>query len=80
MKLIIAVVGEEDADDVVDALVEQEFRATRMNTAGGFFKRGNATILIGVTEEQTASALEILNARTRTATTFVLPVEQYERL
>ena len=52
MQLIIAVVGEDDADQVVEALVEQEFRTTRINTAGGFFKKGNATLLIGVEEDR----------------------------
>lgn len=80
MKLIIAVVGEDDADNVVESLVEQEFRTTRINTAGGFFKKGNATLLIGVEDDRTNVALEILNARTRSATTFVLPVVRYERL
>jgi uncharacterized protein YaaQ len=80
MKLIVAIVGEDDADQVVEALVEQEFRTTRINTAGGFFKKGNATLLIGVEEDRAGSALEILSARTRSATTFVLPVDRYERL
>lgn len=80
MKLIIAIVGEEDADRVVEVLVEQEFRTTRINTAGGFFKKGNATLLIGVEDDRADVALELLNARSRTATTFVLPVERYERL
>ncbi|MCA1668502.1 MAG: cyclic-di-AMP receptor, partial [Thermomicrobia bacterium] len=48
MKLIIAVVQNEDADNVVDALLEAEYRATRLASTGGFLRRGNTTIMIGV--------------------------------
>ena len=40
MKLIVAVVQNEDANDVVDALLEAEFRTTRLASTGGFLRRG----------------------------------------
>ena len=59
MKLIVAIVQDQDAGPVIDALVSQEFRATRINTSGGFLKRGNATVLIGVDEERVQDVLRI---------------------
>lgn len=50
-KLVLAIVQDQDAGRAVDALVSQGFGATRINTAGGFLKRGNATILVGVEPE-----------------------------
>ncbi|MEO8251746.1 MAG: cyclic-di-AMP receptor, partial [Chloroflexota bacterium] len=47
MKLVVAVVHSEDAGSLVDALLEKEFRATRLQSSGGFLKQGNATILVG---------------------------------
>ena len=44
MKLIIAVVQNEDADNVVDALLENEFRATRLASTGG--SSANTTLMI----------------------------------
>ena len=52
MKLVMSIVRDQDAGRVIDALVAREFRATRINTAGGFLKRGNATLLVGVQDEE----------------------------
>jgi uncharacterized protein YaaQ len=93
MKLIIAVVQNEDADDVVDALLEARYRATRLASTGGFLRRGNTTIMLGVQDDQVDDVLDIIkrNAKPRpvagqgdqvqaAATAFVLELEQYERL
>lgn len=95
MKLIIAVVQNEDADAIVDALLEQEFRATRLASTGGFLRRGNTTLLIGVQDHQVEDVLAIFRSRAQTrvrqeaaggtvesaaATIFVIPLEDYQRL
>ncbi len=94
MKLIIAVVQNEDADAVVDALLENDFRATRLASTGGFLRRGNTTIMIGVQDEQVDQVLDLIRqeARSRSqsqdagevqtaaATVFVLDLEEYQRL
>ncbi|HHE70793.1 MAG TPA: hypothetical protein ENL34_00740, partial [Chloroflexi bacterium] len=51
MKLVVAIVRDTDAMDVSDALVENDFRMTRVASTGGFLKRGLVTLLIGVEEE-----------------------------
>ena len=43
MKLVVAIVHNEDAGALVDALLDKEFRATRVSSSGGFLKRSNAT-------------------------------------
>ena len=93
MKLIIAVVQNRDADAVVDALVAAEYRATRFASTGGFLRRGNTTIMIGVQDQQVDHVLDIVRdeAQARTeadsdvagqaaATLFVLDLEEYHRL
>ena len=61
MKLIIAIVQDQhDAGKAVDELVASGFGATRINTAGGFLKRGNSTILIGVEDNRANDAIQIL--------------------
>lgn len=93
-KLIIAVVQNEDADAVVDALLEEEFRATRLASTGGFLRRGNTTLMIGADEEQVDAVLELIKQHARAAgevksaeqsqpaaaTVFVLDLEEYQRL
>lgn len=61
MKLIIAIVQDQhDAGKAVDELVANGFGATRINTAGGFLKRGNSTIMIGVEDSRANDAIQIL--------------------
>lgn len=60
MKLVMSIVRDQDAGRVIDALVAREFRATRINTAGGFLKRGNATLLVGVQDEEVDEVVGIV--------------------
>src|SRR4029453_11946348 len=64
-KLIIAVVQNEDADAVVDALLEEEFRATRLASTGGFLRRGNTTLMIGADEDQVDRVLDLIRRNAR---------------
>ena len=67
MKLVVAIVQDADAGNVIDALVQGEFRSTRINTSGGFLKRGNATILVGVEDDQVHDVLRIIRENARPA-------------
>jgi len=60
MKLVIAIVQDQDASKAVDLLVAHGFGATRINTAGGFLKRGNSTILAGVEDNHANEVIQIL--------------------
>ena len=60
MKLIQAIVHNDDADAVISALLTQGFGATRMGSTGGFLRAGNTTIVSGVEEEQVDEALNII--------------------
>ena len=62
MKLIWAIVQNNDAGRATQALVEQGYRATRINTVGGFLRRGNVTLLVGVEPEQVDAVIETLRA------------------
>lgn len=48
MKLVVAVVKGEDLDSLTQSLLEADVRLTRISTTGGFLRRGNSTLLIGV--------------------------------
>ncbi len=60
MKLIQAIVHNDDADAVINALLAQGFRATRMGSTGGFLRAGNTTVVSGVEEGQVDEALNII--------------------
>jgi uncharacterized protein YaaQ len=95
MKLVVAIVRGEDADDVIRALLAAEHRLTRINTSGGFLRRGNATLLIGVKSEKLDEVINLIEATSRrrtdsapiekgipeyTATIFVLDASHFVRI
>src|SRR4029453_18022615 len=69
MKLVTAIVHNEDAGNLVDALLEGEYRATRLHSSGGFLKQSNATVIVGVEDAQVDEVIttvrENCNARTQ---------------
>ena len=60
MKLVTAIVHSEDAGNLVDALLDKEFRATRLQSSGGFLKQSNATVILGVDDPQVDDVLDIV--------------------
>jgi uncharacterized protein YaaQ len=74
MKLVTAIVHAEDAGALVDALLEKEYRTTRLNSSGGFLKQGNATIVIGVEDDQVDAVLELISANCHARKQFVNPM------
>ena len=61
-KLVVAVVQKENSDAVVNALMDAGYRLTRIDTAGGFLRRGNATLLIGVEAPRLNDVLALIHA------------------
>ena len=74
MKLIVAIVHNEDAGALVDALLEKEFRATRLHSSGGLLKQSNATILLGVEEPEVDEVMGIVRANCTSRTQVVNPM------
>jgi uncharacterized protein YaaQ len=72
-QLILAIVQDEDAGPVIEALTAAGFRATRINTVGGFLRKGNATILVGVEKQQLHRALLIIRDNCETRTEYFVP-------
>ncbi len=75
MKLVTAIVQDEDASKLTDALVKGGFRSTRLQSHGGFLRARNSTLLIGVEDKRLDDALRIIreNCRTRTRSVSPLP-------
>ncbi|WP_416198894.1 MAG: putative protein YaaQ [Sporanaerobacter sp.] len=76
MKLIIAIVQDQDAPSLVEELTENEFRVTKLASTGGFLKSGNTTLLMGVENESVEKVLDIIEhtCKTREITTSLLSV------
>ena len=76
MKLIIAIVQDQDAPNLIEDLTDNEFGVTKLTSTGGFLKSGNTTLLIGLEEERVDQAKEIIeeNCKTREVTTSLMTV------
>ncbi len=76
MKLIIAIVQDQDAPSLIDDLTEKEYRVTKLASTGGFLKSGNTTLLMGVEEDSVQEVINIIedNCKTREITTSLLTV------
>ena len=74
MKLILAIVHNEDAGALVDALLDKEYRATRLQSSGGFLKQSNATIVLGVEDDQVDDVMSIIAEHCTSRTQVVNPM------
>ena len=60
MKLIIAIVQDEDASRLVSALMNDGYGVTKLATTGGFLRAGNTTLLVGVDDDRFQGAMAII--------------------
>ena len=60
MKLILAIVNNDDSAKASSALTDAGFAVTRLSTTGGFLMVGNTTLLIGTEDELAPKVIEIL--------------------
>lgn len=60
MKLIIAIVSNDDSGSVVNALMKDKFQVTKLATTGGFLRAGNTTLLIGTDDDKVEPCISII--------------------
>src|SRR5215208_5450283 len=80
MKLLVFVTEHTAADPTVDALVEQGFRVTRLASTGGFLRKGNTTLLVGIEDNAVERATAIAHRTAPGALVITLDLERYERI
>ncbi len=76
MKLVIAIVQDEDSENLIRSLNENNFKVTKISSTGGFLKAGNVTILSGIEDEELDKFMGILeeNSKTREVKRTIQPV------
>lgn len=60
MKLVMAVVHNDDVTKLSDELSKRKVGATKVASTGGFLKSGNTTFMIGVEEDRVDEVLEVI--------------------
>ncbi len=88
MKMIVAIINDSHSDDVAQALLDTDFRATRLASTGGLLRGGTTTFMVGVEDDQVESALKVIrecipdqdDPDKIQATMYVLNIRDFERL
>ncbi|HCT65560.1 MAG TPA: hypothetical protein DIC60_09910 [Lachnospiraceae bacterium] len=63
MKLVLAIIHDEDAPDIMKILNEKAFMVTKLASTGGFLRSGNTTLIIGVENDRVDEVIEIFQAK-----------------
>ena len=87
MKMIVAILKDEDAETVNQALEDSELYVTEIASTGGFLRQGSSTIMIGVDDDSIDDTIQTINNNCtpsvelmrKRATLFVLNVEHFEQ-
>lgn len=76
MKLVIAIIQDEDSENLIKTLNENNFKVTKISSTGGFLKSGNVTILSGIDDEDKDKFMKILekNSKTREVKRTIQPI------
>lgn len=78
-KLMVAIVHDLDADQVITALADEGHRVTRLRSSGGYLGIENSTLLLGV-EDEAVSAVRAILERECSSRDIELPLVLVGRL
>ena len=88
MKMIICIIQDSDKDEVTEALNKEGHRITVLPSKGAFFRRGNATLMIGVEDKIVDGVIALIKENTtnndtpdlKRATLFIIDVDRFEQV
>ena len=66
MKLVLAIVHDDDANDIIRILNQKGLMVTKMASTGGFLRVGNTTLIIGVEDDKVDEVTGIFEERCKT--------------
>src|SRR5690606_25515449 len=72
--MIFAVVQDQDSNRLLSALMEYNFRVTKLASTGGFLRSGNTTFIIGTEDYRVKIALQIIKENCKSRDQLVAPV------
>ena len=75
MKLVLAIINDEDAQKLISYLNKNGFQVTKLASTGGFLRDGNTTLMIGTEGDRVGQVMDILRetCAKRTQTETVAP-------
>lgn len=60
MKMVIAIVQDDDSLDLIEGITDKGFRVTKLATTGGFLRAGNTTLMIGVDDDKVDEVILVI--------------------
>ena len=78
MKLILAIMSNDDSPAVSSALTKENYQVTRLATTGGFLGAGNTTLIIGTEDDRVERAIEVIGEYSRRRTEVVPSTASYD--
>ena len=78
MKLILAIVSNDDASSVSAALTKENYSVTRLATTGGFLRAGNTTMIVGTEDDKVEHCIEIIGNESKRRTEIVPSTASYD--
>lgn len=68
MKMIIAIVQDEDVNKLTDVLTDKSISSTSLPSSGGFLREGNTTLLIGIEEARIDEVIDLIKQECKSRT------------
>lgn len=66
MKLLLAIVSNDDSSVLMKELVKENFSVTKLASSGGLLRRGNTTLMIGSNDEDVEKIIKIITKFSKT--------------
>ena len=60
MKLVLAIVQDEDSKSLNEAFTKNGVRSTRLTSTGGFMRSGNSTFIVGIEDNKVEAVIDII--------------------
>ena len=79
MRMIIAMVQDQEVNALLSALTEKGYTATKLASTGGFLRQGNTTLLIGTEETKVQEVVDTIKELCRTKKRLYSPLAGVER-
>lgn len=73
MKLLFAIVSDEDSSSLADNLNRNGFSTTKLCSSGGFLKSGNTTFLVATEDDKVDEALSVISETCKSRCRMIAP-------
>ena len=79
MRLVIAMVQDQDVNKLLGVLTEHNYYATKLASTGGFLRLGNTTLLIGVEDHQVREVVDLIKETCHSRKQLMSPIASVGR-